>query len=180
MFRSPSATLVLGRHEGGSRLAAIARRHRWAVELLAPKPGEAVLEVGCGHGIATGLVLAAGANVVAVDRSEKMVAACIKRNAGAGRLTAFESDFETLDLGALDAALAVNVDFPRHEDRGWARKFGDVIKPGGRLVLVLEAPTIRTADRFAMAAAAALAGVGFRVDTELEQGIVAVRAERIG
>ena len=51
---------------------------------------------------------------------------------------------------------------------------------GGRVVLVLEAPAIRTADRFAMAAAAALAGVGFRVDTELGQGMVAVRAERIG
>ena len=161
-------------------MAEIARRHRWAVELLAPKAGEAVLEIGCGHGLATGLVLAAGANVVAVDRSGKMVAACIKRNERVGRLTAFESDFETLDLGALDAAFAVNVDFPRHEDRGWASKLRDVIKPGGRVVLVLEAPAIRTADRFAMAAAAALAGVGFRVDTELGQGMVAVRAERIG
>jgi SAM-dependent methyltransferase len=160
-------------------LAKIALRHRWAVELLAPKPGEAVLEIGCGHGIATGLVLAAGADVVAVDRSGKMVAACIKRNEGGGRLTAFESDFETLDLGALDAAFAVNVDFPRHKDLGWARKLGDVIKPGGRVVLVLEAPAIRTADRFALAAAAALAGVGFRVDTELRETVVAVRAERV-
>lgn len=161
-------------------MAGIALRHRWAVELLAPKAEEAVLEIGCGHGIATGLVLAAGAKVVAVDRSGKMVAACIKRNDGAGRLTAFESDFETLDLGALDAALAVNVDFPRHADRGWAKKLRDVIKPGGRVVLVLEAPAIRTADRFAMMAAAALAGVGFHVDTELGQGMVAVKAERIG
>lgn len=161
-------------------MAGIARRHSWAVELLAPRQGEAVLEIGCGHGIATGLVLAAGADVVAVDRSGKMVTACIKRNEGAGRLTAFESDLETLDLGALDAAFAVNVDFPRHEDRGWARKFRDVIKPGGRLVLVLEAPAIRTADRFAMQAAAALAGAGFRVDTELGQGMVAVKAERLG
>jgi SAM-dependent methyltransferase len=159
-------------------LAEIARRHSWAAELLAPREGEAVLEIGCGHGIATGLVLAAGAHVVAVDRSGKMVTACIKRNEGAGRLTAFESDFETLDLRAFDAAFAVNVDFPRHEDHGWAKKLRDVIKPGGRLVLVLEAPAIRTADRFAMAAAAALVGAGFRVDTELAQGMVAVRGKR--
>lgn len=165
--------------QGESRLAEIAKRHRWVMELLAPSRGESVLEIGCGHGIATGLVLAAGANVVAVDRSGKMVEACVKRNASLGRLTAFESDFETLDLGTFDAAFAVNVDFPRHADRGWAGKFRSVIKPGGRLVLVLDAPTIRTADRFAMVAAAALAGVGFRVDTELGQGMVAVRAERV-
>lgn len=160
-------------------MVEIALRHRWAVELLEPRPGEVVLEIGCGHGIATGLLLAAGADVVAVERSGKMLAACIKRNARSGRLTAFESDFESLDLGRFDAALAVNVDFPRHKDRGWARKFGDVIKPGGRLVLVLEAPAIQTADRFATSAATALTDVGFRVDTELRQSVVAVRGERI-
>lgn len=139
-----------------------------------------MLEIGCGHGIATGLVLAAGADVVAVDRSGKMVAACIKRNEGVGRLTAFESDFETLDLGALDAALAVNVDFPRHEDRGWAKKLGATVKSGGRIVLVLEAPMILTVERFAREVAASLTGVGFEVDTALGVGMVAVRGVRVG
>lgn len=161
-------------------MAEIAKRHRWAVELLAPIKGEAVLEIGCGHGIATGLVLAAGADVVAVDRSGKMVAACIKRNEGIGRLTAFESDFETLDLGTFDAAFAVNVDFPRHKDRGWAEAFRKTLKLGGRIVLVLEAPAIRTADQFAMTAAASLGGVGLEVDTLLVDGMVAVQGRRLG
>lgn len=161
-------------------MAEIALRHRWAVELLAPRRGESVLEIGCGHGIATGLVLRAGADVVAVDRSGKMIAACIKRNEGLGRLTAFESDFEDLDLGTFDAAFAVNVDFPRHEDRGWAAAFRKVVRVGGRIVLVLEAPTIRTAERFAMQAVAGLAGVGFEVDTLLGEGMVAVVGRRLG
>jgi SAM-dependent methyltransferase len=124
------------------------------------------------------LVLAAGADVVAVDRSGRMVEACIRRNAGCGRLTAFESDFEDLDLGRFDAAFAVNVDFVRHEERGWARAFGKAVRAGGRIVLVLEAPTIRTADRFALHSAASLAGVGFEVDTLLGEGMVAVVGRR--
>ena len=160
-------------------MAGIAKRHRWAVELLAPQPGEQVLEIGCGHGIATGLVLAAGAEVVAVDRSDKMVTACIKRNADKGRLTAFVSDFETLELGPFDAAFAVNVDFARHPDRGWAKAMAKAVKPRGRIVLVLEAPAIRTVDRFAMQAVASLAGVGFEVDTQLNDGIVAVSGVRL-
>ncbi len=165
---------------GGSRvLAEIAKRHRWAVELLAPQRGESVLEVGCGHGIATGLVLAAGADVVAVDRSGKMIAACIKRNEGLGRLTAFESDFEDLDLGTFDAAFAVNVDFTRNKDRDWAKKLRANLKLGGRFVLVLQAPTIVTADRFITMATVALGGAGFELDTLLGGGMVAVQGMRV-
>ncbi len=156
----------------------IALRHRWAVDLLAPQRGESVLEIGCGHGIATGVVLATGARVVAVDRSGKMIAACIRRNAGMKGLTAFESDFETLDLGAFDAALAINVDFPRHPDRGWAAALFARIKPGGRIVLVLEAPAILTMERFARAAREQLAGAGFDVDTQLGDAMVAVMGTR--
>lgn len=158
----------------------VAKRHRWAVDLLAPRAGEYVLEVGCGHGIATGLVLASGAAVVVVDKSGKMIEACLRRNEGLGRLTAFESDFEDLDLGRFDAALAVNVDFPRHEDRGWAAAFAKSLRAGGRIVLVLEAPTIRMADQFAMNATAALGAVGFEVDTQLVDGMVAVQGVRVG
>ncbi len=153
----------------------IAIRHRWAAELLEPQPGERILEVGCGHGIATGLVLAAGAAVVAVDRSAKMVEACLRRNPGAH---VREGEFETLGLAGFDAAFAVNVDFALHEDKGWARALHAALRPGGRAVLVLESPGQRPAERFAAAVAATLAGTGFRVETLGEVGIVAVRAER--
>ncbi len=159
-------------------MAPIALRHQWAVELVAPKPGERVLEIGCGHGLATGLALAAGAELVAVDRSAKMVAACRKRNGGAERLTVVEGVFETLSLGTFDAVFAVNVDFVRHADQGWARALAAATKPGGRVVLILEAPVLRTADRFALAVAASLIGVGFEVDTQLGDEMVAVRGVR--
>ena len=159
-------------------MAPVALRHRWAVELLAPKPGERVLEIGCGHGLATGLALVSGAEVVAVDRSTKMVAACRKRNAAFERLTVLEGNFETLALRGFDAVFAINVDFVRHPDQGWAKALAVATRPGGRIVLVLEAPVLRTAERFALAAAASLAGVGFELDTLLSEGMVAVRCVR--
>ena len=159
-------------------MAPVALRHRWAVDLIAPKPGERLLEIGCGHGLATGLALAAGAKLVAVDRSAKMVAACRKRNGSAEHLTVVEGVFETLSLGRFDAVFVVNVDFVRHPDLGWAKALAAATKPGGRAVLLLEAPVLRTADRFALAVAASLTGVGFEVDTLLGDEMVAVRGVR--
>jgi len=136
-----------------------------------------VLEIGCGHGIATGLVLAAGASVVAIDRSAKMIEACRKRNPA---VDARVGMFEDMAPGNFDAALAINVDFPRHEDRGWAAALRKAVKVDGRIVLVLEAPVVRTADQFAMHAAAALVGVGFEVHTNLFDRMAAVVGRRLG
>ena len=43
------------------------------IELLAPKPGEEILDVGCGTGHMTAQIAASGANVVGVDMSASMV-----------------------------------------------------------------------------------------------------------
>ncbi len=43
------------------------------LELLAPKPGERILDLGCGTGHLTGKIAEAGALVVGVDRSEEMI-----------------------------------------------------------------------------------------------------------
>jgi len=44
------------------------------LELLAPQPGERVLDLGCGTGQLTAEIAAAGAEVVGIDHSEEMVA----------------------------------------------------------------------------------------------------------
>lgn len=43
------------------------------IELLAPKPGERVLDLGCGTGHLTAAIAASGANVVGLDQSAEML-----------------------------------------------------------------------------------------------------------
>jgi ubiquinone/menaquinone biosynthesis C-methylase UbiE len=63
-------------------MAQIADRIAWAVETLDIQPDDRVLEIGCGHGVAVDLVcekLTRG-RIMAIDRSDKMIAAAQKRN----------------------------------------------------------------------------------------------------
>ncbi|HEY8943310.1 MAG TPA: class I SAM-dependent methyltransferase [Polyangiaceae bacterium] len=58
-------------------------RFVWAIETLELDPSDAVLEVGCGHGVAVSLVcerLGPKGRITAIDRSQKMIAAARRRN----------------------------------------------------------------------------------------------------
>jgi SAM-dependent methyltransferase len=98
------------------RPPAAAERIVWAVGTLGLRPDDRVLEVGCGHGVAVGLMcehLERG-QVVAVDRSPKMVAAARKRNAehvAAGRAAFVTGSLDEVDLGPepFDRVLAIHV-----------------------------------------------------------------------
>jgi SAM-dependent methyltransferase len=109
----------------GDRLARV-------VESLELQPGERVLEIGCGHGVAATLVLERGNPYVGVDRSPKMVAAAAKRNPGAEFVV---GELETLDLGTrrFDVIFAVRVGlFHREPERAHALA-ERWLAPGGRI-----------------------------------------------
>lgn len=140
-----------------------------AVALLAPQPGERVLEIGCGAGVALELVLeriggtrdaagtpdaagtsdAAGATgplVVGIDRSATAIARAARRNAAAvadGRLALHEAELAGFDEGAgrFDAAFAVNVNcFWTGDAAAELDVLRRLLARGGRLLLAWDAP----------------------------------------
>lgn len=103
---------------------------RPVVDLLAPRPGEHILDLGCGDGILTQALIEAGASVMAVDASEDMV-----RAARAAGLDAMAMDGERLSFDAAfdavfsNAALHWMLDGP-----AVATGVFRALKPGGRFV----------------------------------------------
>jgi len=70
------------------------------VDLLAPRPGERILDLGCGDGILTKKLMALGCHVVGVDGSPDMVRAAAALGVDArlmdGRALTFDSEFDAV------------------------------------------------------------------------------------
>jgi SAM-dependent methyltransferase len=144
-------------------------RVRWAVAVLDPAPSDRILEIGCGPGVAAGLMcerLRTGL-LVAVDRSAVATRRTAARNAvhvTDGRLEVRTAALETLDVqaGSFDAAFSIDVNLfwtrlPTRELEILAR----ALRPGGALHVCYGAAGPTSAERMLTPIAEALRAHGF-------------------
>lgn len=100
------------------------------VELLAPQPGERILDLGCGDGALTAKLVALGCEVVGVDSSPEQVAAAVRLGLDARVMDGHALNFD----GEFDAVFS-------NAALHWMRRPDEVIagvaralRPGGRFV----------------------------------------------
>jgi trans-aconitate methyltransferase len=99
-------------------------------DLLAPQPGERILDLGCGDGVLTARIAAAGAEVVAADSSPSMVQATQRLGIDARLIAADQLLFEhEFDAVFSNAALH----WMRNQEAVLAG-IHRALKPGGRFV----------------------------------------------
>jgi SAM-dependent methyltransferase len=100
------------------------------LELLAPRPGERILDLGCGDGVLTARLVQAGGVVVGVDGSAEQIEA-----ARAKGLDALVMDGEALEFDAEFDAVFSNAALHWMRDADAVLNgVGRALKPGGRFV----------------------------------------------
>ncbi len=100
------------------------------LELLAPEPGERILDLGCGDGVLTEKLRALGCDVVGVDASPEQVAGACARGldcrVASGEALPFAGEFDAVFSNAA-------LHWMRRPDAVIAG-VGRALKPGGRFV----------------------------------------------
>jgi trans-aconitate methyltransferase len=113
--------------------AFVFRYGEGVVELLAPQPGERILDVGCGTAELTARIAEAGADVVGLDSSPEMIAAARQRFP---QLEFVVADAANFSFASLFDAVFSNAALHWVKDAESAVMcMARALKPGGRLVI---------------------------------------------
>lgn len=113
-----------------------------AIELLNPRDGEHILDLGCGHGRSLARLASRAAEVQAtgVDQSGLMCALARRRHRrlieqGGVRVVQATSDALPLGDGSYDAVLSVHTIYFWQSLPSHLREIGRVLREGGRIVV---------------------------------------------
>ncbi|MGA2535183.1 MAG: class I SAM-dependent methyltransferase [Terracidiphilus sp.] len=131
------------------------------MEWLAAKPGESILDLGCGDGQLTQRIVASGASVSGADASPEMVAAARTRGIAAQEARAESLPYPDASFDAVFSNAALH--WVRDQDAMMA-EVHRVLKPGGRFVAEMGGHGNIAAIRVALMAVLARHGHADRED----------------
>lgn len=151
-------------------MPGIAERLVWAVDTLGVRPDDRVLEIGCGAGVAVGLVCArlSGGRITAIDRSPAMTDRARRRNAAqvaSGAAVIHTAALHEMDPRGerFDRVFAVNVGLFRGHAAEEAAVLREILAPAGTLCLVHQPPVAGRTARLGEQTAMLLERHGFAV-----------------
>jgi trans-aconitate methyltransferase len=114
------------------RHAYVWRHGASLVELLSPRPGERILDLGCGTGHLTAAIAEVGAAVVGLDQSPEMLS---QARSAYPRLEFVEGDARSFSFAEpFDAVFSNAVLHWVQEPEAVVRRVRDALKPSGRFV----------------------------------------------
>lgn len=154
--------------------ARIPERIGWAVETLAVRPADSVLEVGCGKGLAVSLIVPQlkSGRILAIDRSATAIAATGK----GGQETVGKALFRHAALADLDGSegpfdkiFAINVNLFWTDSKNELPVVRKLLKKTGRLFLFYEPPAAAQRERITRLINEKLAGSGLTVVTSVQK-----------
>jgi len=148
----------------------IPERLRWAVEKLDLSGDEAILEIGCGRGVAVSLIclLLPAGTITAIDRSVTAIDVARERNeafVAAGKARFHQVTIEEFggDDGAYDIIFSVNVNLFWLDAKLGLDSLRKLLAPDGRLFLFYEPPSPGQRTKIAKTLPETLAAGGFEV-----------------
>ncbi|WP_068161571.1 class I SAM-dependent methyltransferase [Rhodococcus phenolicus] len=116
----------------------------WALDTIGIPPAASVLDVGCGSGMALGMVSRrTSGRLMGVDYSDVMVAQTLRRNRAAVQATRLRAANGTADRlpcddNSFDVALAIETVYFWPDLAAGLREVHRVLRPGGRIGVVVE------------------------------------------
>ena len=135
-FDAETTRILDGAYQGSD----ITRRRRATFDALAPRPGERILDLGCGPGLLTQELARAvgpGGAVIGLDPSADMRKTAEDRCRAEGHVRILDGTAEAIPLadGHVDRAVSVQVFEYLNDLDGPLAELHRVIRPGGRVVI---------------------------------------------
>jgi len=116
-----------------------------AIELLAPRDGQRILDLCCGQGVLSRLLAQAGAQVVGVDASPSLIAAA-QAHGGGPNVRYVVGDVRNLGPladGRFDAAVCLMAVHDLDDVQAAFAGMAAALRPGGRAVVIMMHPCFR-------------------------------------